>query len=101
MKKVKNTDAVICMPLLAACQKDARVAEQTNELTLTAARNTSASASLNENTSGYVYTLNNQVSGNKVMVYNRGTKVILVLMRLMQRVAMAVVVDLVTKTPLI
>ena len=69
MKKVKNTSVIMCLLLLAACQKDAGVAEQTNELTVTGARK--ATATLNENTSGYVYTLNNQASGNRVMVYSR------------------------------
>lgn len=74
MKKVKNLCAVLCLLLFASCQKDAKLTEKLSDLSQSETVKAPAGASLfKDNGVGTVYTLNNQVSGNKVMVFTRSS----------------------------
>jgi 6-phosphogluconolactonase len=71
MKQIKNFCVGFCTLLFASCQKDAKLIEKAKDLSSFEAKKSSVNELLNENSVGTVYTLNNQVSGNKVMVFNR------------------------------
>lgn len=74
MKKIKQTGAAICMLLLAACQKDAKLTDNATEFSANeTSRAASASSSVSDNTVGHVYTLTNAAGGNRVMDYTRSS----------------------------
>ncbi|MGE5107673.1 MAG: lactonase family protein [Sphingobacteriales bacterium] len=72
MKKIKTVLAATSVLLLTACQKQSGLTDTTNNSLLSESpkRNTSLTT-ISGSPAGYVYTLSNEVSGNKVLVYSR------------------------------
>ncbi len=76
MKQTKKWIGIVLIPLLfASCQKDSRLGQEKSNEELNAETNNSASRNGRkydkEKGPGNVYTLSNQMNGNKVLVYRR------------------------------
>lgn len=74
MNHVKKLVSVVILAMtFTACQKEKQALEPNEELSAEAAAESSSNSHSNSGSRGAVYTLSNQVSGNKVMVYRRAS----------------------------